>query len=1018
MRQNTKKFKPNPTRTSRYSIRSSSIRDIIGDRRFNHVNPHGTEGIKKVKRIKADDPEAEPHDLPNLGGNSSSIQYEWRIRDKLKQTTSSDIHVNLKHHDIQVNSVQKTDHSTREGIPNIHKQSIKYAKSSSPIEKEQYDPHYSFLSPPICGSNNPEVNNDYTNVVKVTPREFTDYLRQVAATQRPQREKLNRMVSDMSLYDVKELSSKGIDLISALMNRILPKNQNNNFKDKPDSKHKAQESNKAKIMESCHLDIDNHDDDDDDDDFPRSLKRHLELKESCFVHDDYDSEVYKRKCFESNNLSYLENNDLPRSLNRFTVRDMDLLEWNPDNSKSLKSNHHHSDAYKTKWMEFNHISYLEDVIPKSSEWNSNNDFYSEDKFRLPNISIDFDDESKDLQQPQPLLLGWEKDEFETFLTSQDDDHDVTSSIVLYSWKDAVSVEDCRSIEDDKWCLNDKEDCIMFLDENENENEKSFVDDDDKGFCILNFKATMRQNTKRFKPNPTKTSRYSIRSSSVRDIIGDRRFNHVNPHGTEGIKEVKRMKADEAEALDLPNLGRNSSSVEYEAVEDPTRYCGDSSAKTSEYAFFKKLKQTTSSNIHVNLKHHDIQVNSVQQSDHSTREVISNIQKQSIKYAKSSSPTEKEQDDPHYSFLSPPFHGSKNLELNNDDIKVTPREYNRLSPPGGSNTKTSGIKGVFALKREKLNRMVSDMSLYDVKELSSKGIDLISALMNRILPKNQNNNFKDKPDSKHKAQESNKAKVMESCHLDIDNHDDDDDDDFPRSLKRHLELKESCFVHDDYDSEAFKRKCLESNNLSYLDNNDLPISSKRFRVTDMDLLEWNPNHSESSKLSHHHSDAYKTKWMEFNRISYLEDVIPKSSEWNSNNDFYSEDRFRLPNISIDFDDESKELQQPQPLLLGWEKDEFETFLTSQDDDDHHHDVTSSIVPYSWKDDISVQDYRSIEDDKWCRNDKEDCIMFLDENENENENEKSFVDDDDKDFDEIGYKYNYYPLLLCDSSDNEL
>ncbi|KAI7752880.1 hypothetical protein M8C21_011596 [Ambrosia artemisiifolia] len=174
---------------------------------------------------------------------------------------------------------------------------------------------------------------------------------------------------------------------------------------------------------------------------------------------------------------------------------------------------------------------------------------------------------------------------------------------------------------------------------------------------------MHKNTRKHKPKPNTNPRRNIQSSSIRSIIGDRRFNdqfnHLNTTGIEGAKKVKRTKVGDAEVHDLSNFGRNASSNQSETTGDRRGCGGDLAAKTSEYAFFKRFKGNGLGNVHEDPNRHDNQLCKVQHSHNITREEIPNVQKESIKYARSSSPNEKEQNEANYSFLSPPCRGSKN-----------------------------------------------------------------------------------------------------------------------------------------------------------------------------------------------------------------------------------------------------------------------------------------------------------------------------------------------------------------------
>ncbi|KAI3742007.1 hypothetical protein L1987_59686 [Smallanthus sonchifolius] len=502
---------------------------------------------------------------------------------------------------------------------------------------------------------------------------------------------------------------------------------------------------------------------------------------------------------------------------------------------------------------------------------------------------------------------------------------------------------------------------------------------------------MRQNARKLKPNPSNNQRpRNIRSSSIRDIIGDRRFNdqfnHVNTNGTDGAKKVKITKVSDGEVQDLLNLGRNSSSNQSETSEDPRGCCGDFAAKTSEYAFFKRIKENSCSNVHVNPNYHDNQLSNVQHSHHFTREEIPNVQKENIKYARSPLPNEKEQNETNYSFLSTPCCGSKNSAVNNvhgadgtNVHNVRPGEYNWLSPSVGSKIKTSGNKGVFSAKREKLRHLAADRSLYNTNEISSEGFDLVSALISRILPVVQDNNShrypnQDEVDPKYKLPPFSESESA-------------------TQIKNH---------------EAYKRKLIESQNLSYLDDGFFRPTKKPM---DKNLLEWNPMGLESFSCGHSpnfsirynrcQTEGYKREFIKSHHISYLDDCFPKSTkkpidmdilEWNPSglessiqyNHHRAAGGFRIQNFDMEsissFDEpllmhkhdeshlynEPKLLEQSQTLLLGWDRnsEKDESFLPSSTSPHSSPYITrhlkekqlltSSISPYTPKHLMAVED----------------------------------------------------------------
>nr|XP_043620216.1 uncharacterized protein LOC122592074 [Erigeron canadensis] len=375
---------------------------------------------------------------------------------------------------------------------------------------------------------------------------------------------------------------------------------------------------------------------------------------------------------------------------------------------------------------------------------------------------------------------------------------------------------------------------------------------------------------------------------------------------------------------------------------------DFAAKTSEYAFFKKLKNgTCSHNVNVDRNNHDSQLKSDRQTDHINREEISHVQKESIQCPISSAqihPVEEGQNDTRYDFLSTPApsYRTENFRVKN----VYGANTANLSI--GRVAKKAENKGIFSAKREKLRQWVAENSSYDVNKLSSKGSDLVSALISRILPEDQKNS-------------SQRAPVP--CEDETD-----------------LQSKLSSFSEQE-DPEFYKRRLIDSRHLLYLDDG-LSRSTKRY--VDMDLLEWDPT-GQAAKSSiqdnGYHTEGYGKKSSSFH-ISYMDDHFSRSKgehinldplEWNSKRELmdmdrldwnprgselsiqhnlcHSEDSFKLPNFDMEsilsFDvplysyesnnpeelDKSylhnglKLLEPPRPLLLGWDHGKEEKYQLS-------------------------------------------------------------------------------------------
>ncbi|XP_076898383.1 uncharacterized protein LOC143551926 [Bidens hawaiensis] len=281
---------------------------------------------------------------------------------------------------------------------------------------------------------------------------------------------------------------------------------------------------------------------------------------------------------------------------------------------------------------------------------------------------------------------------------------------------------------------------------------------------------MRQNAKKPKPNPNNNPR---RSTSIRAIIGDRRFDqfrHVNNDGIEGTNKVKRM-----EVHDLPNLGQNGSSNRSGAGGDPRGGCGDLAAKTSEYAFFKRIKTNTFSDRYLMCRKRALSMPNLH------RQMRKNKMRPIIPF----------------------FH---HRVVDQRILRLMAQMFNML----GLVYITACLrnKGIFYAKREKLRQLAADR--YNVKEVSSEGFDLVSALISRILPVVQDNNTHRNP---------KQDEIDSECKLPP----------FPE-LESATQIK---------NHEAYKRKLVESQKLSCLDDGFCRPTKK---LKEKDLLEWNPTDS--------------------------------------------------------------------------------------------------------------------------------------------------------------------------------
>ncbi|KAK0580520.1 hypothetical protein LWI29_002882 [Acer saccharum] len=161
------------------------------------------------------------------------------------------------------------------------------------------------------------------------------------------------------------------------------------------------------------------------------------------------------------------------------------------------------------------------------------------------------------------------------------------------------------------------------------------------------------------------------------------------------------------------------------------------AKTSEYAFFKKLKTNASHRFHSRHSHTD--PNQFKSCD-SPRERSSGIKNSSKELRL---PAE---DVTHVNrdiFLSPVVEVDlKRASTTFGDICSTRRnmeEYNKTLRLKGTHNQHQDL---FSTKRQKLHQWVADISFPEIKELCSKGYEFVSVLLSRLFPESgKDNSFK-------------------------------------------------------------------------------------------------------------------------------------------------------------------------------------------------------------------------------------------------------------------------------------
>ncbi|XP_059660216.1 uncharacterized protein LOC132306711 isoform X2 [Cornus florida] len=251
---------------------------------------------------------------------------------------------------------------------------------------------------------------------------------------------------------------------------------------------------------------------------------------------------------------------------------------------------------------------------------------------------------------------------------------------------------------------------------------------------------MKRRSKINPRDPPKT-----RSSSLRDFRGGRSSDNRFDMG-----KAKRVKFTDPETNHPPGCRTGASPIHYEAAQAPS----SDAPKTSEYAFFKKLKKDAGCDHSYQLRKEDTQLNHFESSE------ITNMSKSSCGDLRSSLLFEKVGPVNNYLFLSPLAGASKNSEVTNvvkdrlKDIrspllvrKVSSVNHDLLFSPLGGASKNSetqySVEEIFSKRRERLLQWVAETSLPEVDKLSAKGCDLVSVLLSRLFPNgNENNYFRD------------------------------------------------------------------------------------------------------------------------------------------------------------------------------------------------------------------------------------------------------------------------------------
>ncbi|BFG42806.1 hypothetical protein CerSpe_290800 [Prunus speciosa] len=190
------------------------------------------------------------------------------------------------------------------------------------------------------------------------------------------------------------------------------------------------------------------------------------------------------------------------------------------------------------------------------------------------------------------------------------------------------------------------------------------------------------------------------------------------------------------------------------------------AKTSEYAFFKKLKEGASHKAHSYSLHKEAYQSNNSKSRNCSREKVNMVQNKRV--------------DVRSSFLNENATPEPNMERACATLEGVHRKQNDMVEEYENSLRNKGKRfthfeetetenrhaDVFYRKRQKLRQWVAETSFPEIDELCSKGYDFVSVLLSRLVPKcNENNKLKDPKLTQ--AETNSKAMPIPSYKSDID-----------------------------------------------------------------------------------------------------------------------------------------------------------------------------------------------------------------------------------------------------------
>ncbi|TMX05554.1 hypothetical protein EJD97_016661 [Solanum chilense] len=241
---------------------------------------------------------------------------------------------------------------------------------------------------------------------------------------------------------------------------------------------------------------------------------------------------------------------------------------------------------------------------------------------------------------------------------------------------------------------------------------------------------MRRKFKSAVNHPPKTL-----NSSAGKITQHQRLNDEDRFDV--IKD-KKVASPDNEADPLPNAGRVTLSKKYRTARNPN----SDTPKTSEYAFFKKLKKNIDHS-KLDLLHRGSKLSKITQPSNCISDTQStyNVLKCPNKDVKIPIQVEKEHQTNECRSFSPVdgvigISKEAKLKCFSPPTAVTPVYPNLLLSPLAGPSHNSGSQysgnGIFAAKRKKLCQRANKLFL-DVQKLNSERFDLVSALLRRLFP---------------------------------------------------------------------------------------------------------------------------------------------------------------------------------------------------------------------------------------------------------------------------------------------